>query len=180
MWYDPETRLLGLRGLYLEAERLGEREAARHYALKAAELAPQLQWASNVAVAEKASSGDFDGALRLIDGHKADKIEDKRRRAVLLTGKAMSVIDRDLSAAKAAAMEANRLAPELVPAAITLAKALFKNGDLRKGSGVLEAAWKIAPHPELAQSYVAPALLAIGALLLVARLLSRESVLAGK
>lgn len=33
---DPETRLLGLRGLYLEAERLGEREAAEHYAGEAA------------------------------------------------------------------------------------------------------------------------------------------------
>jgi sodium transport system permease protein len=36
------------------------------------------------------------------------------------------------------------------------------------------------PTLELAQSYAAPALLAIGALLLVARLLSRESVLVGK
>jgi HemY protein len=151
---DPETRLLGLRGLYLEAERLGEREAARHYALKAAELAPQLQWAANVAVSDKVLSGDFDGAVKLVDAHKSGKAEDKRRRAVLLTGKAISVIDRDVSAAKAAAMEANRLAPELVPAAVTLAKAFFKNGDLRKGSGVLEAAWKLAPHPELAESYV--------------------------
>jgi HemY protein len=151
---DPETRLLGLRGLYLEAERLGEREAARHYALKAAELAPQLQWASNVAVSGKVLSGDFDGAIKLVDAHKSGKAEDKRRRAVLLTGKAMSLIDRDVSGAKAAAMEANRLAPELVPAAVTLAKALFKNNDLRKGSGVLEAAWKLDPHPEVAETYV--------------------------
>lgn len=151
---DPETRLLGLRGLYLEAERLGEREAAKHYALKAAELAPQLQWAANVAVSDKVLSGDFDSAIKLVDAHKSGKTEDKRRRAVLLTGKAMSLIDRDVSAAKAAAMEANRLAPELVPAAVTLAKAFFKNNDLRKGSGVLEAAWKLAPHPELAETYV--------------------------
>lgn len=151
---DPETRLLGLRGLYLEAERLGEREAARHYALKAAELAPQLNWASNVAVADKVSNGDFDGAIRLVDAQKTGKADDKRRRAVLLTGKAISVFDRDPSAAKSASMEANRLAPDLVPAAVILAKTLFRNGDLRKGSGVVEAAWKIAPHPELAETYV--------------------------
>jgi HemY protein len=72
---------------------------------------------------------------------------------VLLTGKAIAVFDRDIVAAKAASMEANRLAPDLVPAAATLAKCLFKNGDLRKGSGVIEAAWKIAPHPELAELY---------------------------
>jgi HemY protein len=51
-------------------------------------------------------------------------------------------------------MEANRLVPDLAPAAIILAKSLFKNGDLRKGSGAIEAAWKTAPHPELAQTYV--------------------------
>ncbi len=150
---DPETRLLGLRGLYLEAERLGEREAAKHYALSAAEIAPQLQWASNVALEDKLVLGDFDGAIRLLDSQKNAKT-DKRRRAVLLTGKAMSVFDRDLAAAKASSMEANRLAPELVPAAVVLAKAFFKNGDLRKGSGVVEAAWKIEPHPELAEIYI--------------------------
>jgi hypothetical protein len=32
MLKDPELKLLGLRGLYLEARRLGENEAARHYA----------------------------------------------------------------------------------------------------------------------------------------------------
>ena len=155
---DPETRLLGLRGLYMEAERLGEREAARHYALKAAELAPQLQWAANVALEDKLVLGDFDGAIKLLDGQKSltasGKASDKRRRAVLLAGKAIALFDRDMAAAKAASMEANRLAPDLVPATVTLAKCLFKAGDLRKGSGVIEAAWKIAPHPELAQAYV--------------------------
>src|SRR5690606_23978892 len=41
---DPEMRLLGLRGLYLEAERLGDKDVARHYAGRAADLAPQLAW----------------------------------------------------------------------------------------------------------------------------------------
>lgn len=155
---DPETRLLGLRGLYMEAERLGQREAARHFAVRAAELAPQLQWASNVAMEERLINGDFDGAVKLLDGQKnsgaVSKETDKRRRAVLLTGKAMAMFDRDQAGAKAASMEANRLAPDLAPAAALLAKCLFKNGDLRKGSGVIEAAWKIAPHPELADIYV--------------------------
>ena len=45
---DPEMRLLGLRGLYLEAERLGDRSAARHYAGRAADIAPQLAWAAEL------------------------------------------------------------------------------------------------------------------------------------
>lgn len=154
---DPETRLLGLRGLYMEAERTGHREASRQFALRAAELAPQLQWASNVAMEDRLLNADFNGAVKLLDLQKnsgaASKESDKRRRAVLLAGKAIALYDRDLAGAKAASMEANRLAPGLVPAAVTLAKCLFKNGDLRKGSGVIEAAWKIEPHPELAEVY---------------------------
>ena len=54
---DPEMRLLGLRGLYLEAERLGDRAAARHYAGRAAEAAPHLAWAANATIEERDRAG---------------------------------------------------------------------------------------------------------------------------
>ena len=50
---DPEMRVLGLRGLYLEAERLGDRSAARHYAGRAADIAPQLAWAADSTIEGK-------------------------------------------------------------------------------------------------------------------------------
>src|SRR5690606_8960101 len=107
---DPETRLLGLRGLYLEAERLEDRPAARHYAARAAEVAPQLEWAAEATLDEKIIRGDWDGALQLIEGragvHKRDRKLADRRRAVLLTAKAMELFDRDPVAAKTAALEA--------------------------------------------------------------------------
>ncbi len=56
---DPEMRLLGLRGLYLEAERLGDRNAARHYAGRAASVAPQLAWAAEATMEELAARGDW-------------------------------------------------------------------------------------------------------------------------
>jgi HemY protein len=155
---DPEMRLLGLRGLYLEAQRLGDRDVARHYAGRAAAIAPQLGWASDVALGDKTQAGDWDGALALLDTQKAthqigrDAVN--RRRAVLLTAKAMAMLDSDPLAAKNAALEANRLAPTLVPAALTAARALFRQNDLRKGSKILEAIWKIEPHPEVAAAYV--------------------------
>jgi HemY protein len=155
---DPEMRLLGLRGLYLEAERLGDRAAARHYAGRAAEVAPQLAWASTATLEEKTERGDWDGALKLLNGQKSTRQAARdlvnRRRAVLLTAKAMSLMDTDPVAAKNAALEANRLQPDLVPAAVTAAKTLFRQNDLRKGSKVLEASWKIEPHPEVADLYV--------------------------
>ncbi|MEP9397505.1 heme biosynthesis protein HemY [Mesorhizobium sp. KR2-14] len=155
---DPEMRLLGLRGLYLEAERLGHREAARHYASRAADVAPQLGWASESTMEEKVERGDWDGALKLVEAQKSTRhIEPavaNRRRAVLLTAKAMSLLDTDLPAARQAALEANRLAPEFAPAAAVAARALFRQDDIRKGSKIIETAWKAEPHPELADLYV--------------------------
>ena len=155
---DPELRLLGLRGLYLEAERLGDRAAARHYAGRAAEAAPQLGWAADATLEEATGRGDWDEALRLLDAGKAarrlDKAAADRKRAVLLTAKAMSVLDQDPTAARNAALEANRLAPDLVPASLTAARALFRQNDIKKGAKILEAAWKIEAHPEIGDLYV--------------------------
>ena len=155
---DPEMRLLGLRGLYLEAERLGDRAAARHYAGRAAEVAPQLVWASTATLEEKTERGDWDGALKLLDGQKSSRQIERdvanRRRAVLLTAKAISLMDTDPVTARNAALEANRLQPDLVPAAVVAAKSLFRQNDVRKGARILEAIWKIEPHPEVADLYV--------------------------
>jgi HemY protein len=155
---DPEMRLLGLRGLYLEAERLGDRAVARHYAGRAAEIAPQLGWAADATLEERTEQGDWDGALKLLDGRKSAQHLDRdvanRRRAVLLTAKAMATLDADPMAARNAAIEANRLAPDLVPAATTAAKALFRLNDVRKGAKLLETIWKREPTSEIADIYI--------------------------
>lgn len=155
---DPEMRLLGLRGLYLEAERLGDRAAARHYAGRAAGLAPQLGWASDSTLEEKTERGDWDGALALVEAQKATRQIERdtanNRRSVLLTAKAMSLFDSDFNAARTAALEANRLRPDFGPAAVIAAKALLRQDDVRKASKVLEAAWKAEPLPEIAELYV--------------------------
>lgn len=155
---DPETRLLGLRGLYIEAQRVGAREAANHYAAEAAAQAPQLEWASSAMMGQLCAEGDWDAALKLVDARKQalshSKDVVKKERAALLTAKAMAVVDVDHARAKALALEANKLAPDLVPAAVVAARALFADGDVRKGSKILEAAWKRFPHPDIASTYV--------------------------
>lgn len=155
---DPETKLLGLRGLYIEAQRVGAREAARHYAAEAAKEAPQLEWASSAVMGQLCSEGDWDGALKLVDARKQalahSKDVVKKERAALLTAKAMATVDVDHAHAKVIALEANKLAPDLVPAAVVAARALFADGEVRKGSKILEAAWKRSPHPDIASTYV--------------------------
>lgn len=155
---DPETRDLALRGLYLEARRLGEEEAARHFAERAVDSAPQLPWAAQASLEFRSREGDWDGALRLLEKQRMARVvkrgEADRKKAVLLTARAMRRIDGDSHGARDDALEAVRLAPDLVPAAVTAAKALFREDNLRKGSKILEKAWKAEPHPEIAETYV--------------------------
>ncbi|MGX8011272.1 heme biosynthesis HemY N-terminal domain-containing protein [Mesorhizobium sp. ORM8.1] len=154
---DPELRLLGLRGLYLEAERLGDRNAARHYAGRAAAAAPQLAWAAESTLEELTERGDWDGALKLVETQKSTRQIERdaanRRRAVLLTAKAQALVDSDPNGARTAALEANKLAPDFTPAAVIAADMVFRQNDVRKGSRILETAWKAEPHPDVAELY---------------------------
>lgn len=158
MLEDPELRMLGLRGLYMEAQRLGDREAQKHYAEKAAELGPQLIWAGKAAIDLKTASGDWDGAIRLLEKQKAAKHvarEDAdRKRAVLLTALAMDNAESDPAKSKQAALEAHRLAPGFAPAAVAASEVAFRLNEMRRGVKVLETCWRKAPHPDVALAYV--------------------------
>ena len=89
---DPETRELGLRGLYIEARRQGAYEAAQQYAEDAAEKAPYLPWAAQATLENRCRNGQWDDAIRLFDQQKAASViergEAERLKAVLLTAKA--------------------------------------------------------------------------------------------
>lgn len=155
---DPETKLLGLRGLYLEAQRQGADEAAQHYAETAAEQAPHLPWAGAAALSYRTREGKWDEALRLLDRQRhAGTIEAEvadRQKAVLLTARAREIVDSDPSSARDDALHALKLAPAFPPAAVIAAKALLRQDNLRKAAKILEAAWKANPHPEIAEAYV--------------------------
>jgi len=101
--------------------------------------------------------GDWDGALKLVEAQKSTRQIERdaanRRRAVLLTAKAQALIDSDPNAARTAAAEANKLVPDFAPAAVVAANLLFKQNDVRKGSKILETAWRAEPHPEIAELY---------------------------
>src|SRR6478609_9607836 len=47
MMDEDETRVLGLRGLFVEARRRGDGDAAREYAGEAIRIAPAATWASD-------------------------------------------------------------------------------------------------------------------------------------
>lgn len=155
---DPETRLLGLRGLYIESLRMGAYDAARNYAAQAVRHAPQLEWASSAVLGQLCAQGNWDAALNLVEARKQSlrqsKEVAKKERAALLTAKAMAKLETEPLEARSIALEAHKLNPDLIPASVVAARALFAQGEVRKASKILEAAWKKEPHPEIADVYV--------------------------
>lgn len=155
---DPETRELGLRGLYLEAQRLGAHEAARHYAEKAVEKAPHLPWAAEATLEYRTQAGRYDEAIRLLETQRVlngmnKKLHD-RKKAVLLAGRALSKLEGDPKGAREDAAFALKLEPTLVPAATIAAKAYFRENNSRKALTTLEQVWRLAPHSDIASAYV--------------------------
>lgn len=155
---DPETRELGLRGLYIEARRQGAHEAALQYAEDAARQAPYLPWAAQATLESKCRDGQWDDAIRLLDQQKAahviERPEAERMKAVLLTAKAQEKLENDPKGAREDALQALKFAKTLVPAALIAARSYLREENLRKAASVLEPVWKSQPHPQIAQLYV--------------------------
>jgi HemY protein len=158
MMDDDETRVLGLRGLFVEARRRGDAGAATQYALEAARLAPSANWASDAVLEARCAARDWRGALSAVERRASlgliDKGAAKRQRAVLLTADALDRGEHDRDGALTAAQDALKLAPDLVPAAVLAGRILSQRGDLRRAAKVLETAWRSVPHPELAEVYL--------------------------
>jgi HemY protein len=152
-----DTRLLGLRGLFIEAQRADDPVAAVGIAEEALKLSPASTWASQAVLGFRCAKGDWNGALAILDNNLASGLIDKpayrRQRGVLLTARALELetVDRDLS--RDSVMEAIKLAPTLVPAAVLAGKYQSEAHQVRRSMRIVEAAWLAHPHPDLADAY---------------------------
>jgi HemY protein len=152
-----DTRLLGLRGLFIEAQRADDPVAAVMIADEALKLSPASTWASQAVLGFRCAKGDWSGALTILDNNLASGLIDKatwrRQRGVLLTARALELekVDRDLS--RDSVMEAVKLAPILVPAAVLASKYQSEAHQVRRSMRIVEAAWLAHPHPDLADAY---------------------------
>jgi HemY protein len=154
---QDETRLLGLRGLYIEAVRRNDAASARAYAQEATHSEAMPAWAADALIEFQTRARDWSGALNTLEAavsaRAVEKPVAKRRRAVLLTAQALSIEEIDPTLARELSQEAVKLAPDLVPAAALAGRLLGVEGKLRKGGGIIEKAWAAAPQPDLAFAY---------------------------
>jgi HemY protein len=155
MTQRDDTKLLGLRGLYIEAQRRDDPHAARLVAEEAGKATPAPAWAGQAVLDYRCAAADWAGALAALDAMKGalEKADYRRKRAVLLTARALALEEIDRDAARAAVLEAVKLAPDLVPAAALAGRRLAEAGEQRKARKILEKAWAINPHPDIAEAY---------------------------
>jgi HemY protein len=132
--------------------------AAREFASEAVRLAPAASWASDAILEARCAERDWRGALEAVERRTSlgllDKPTAKRHRAVLLAADALDRADHDSEGALRSAQDAVKLAPGLVPAAALAGRLLSRRGDLRRAAKVVEAAWRLQPHPDLAEVYL--------------------------
>jgi HemY protein len=152
-----DTRLFGLHGLYIEAQRRHDPAGARLIAEEAGRDAAAPAWAGQAVLDFRCAEGDWTGALDRLERNQKGGLIDKaayaRQRAVLLTARALSAEPTDRAEARTLALSAVRLAPTLVPAAALAGRLLGEAGELRQASRIIEAAWFANPHPDLADNY---------------------------
>jgi len=152
-----DTRLLGLRGLFIEAQRADDPVAAVMIAEETLKLAPSSTWASHAVLGFRCAKGDWTGALSILETNYSSGLIDKaayrRQRGVLLTARALELETVDRDASRDSVMEAIKLAPTLVPAAVLAGKYESEAHQVRRSMRIVEAAWLAQPHPDLADAY---------------------------
>lgn len=153
----PEMVELGLRGLYIEAKKAGEQDAAKQFAERALAANPSLTWSSAALLDMQCRDGDWRAALKTLGIAKQNrhlsKAEADKRRAILLTALATELEDVQQSKALAYAVEAYGLNPSLIPAAVIAGRVLAAQGNVSRATKLIGQAWRVTPHPDLALIY---------------------------
>lgn len=152
---DEKTRFVGVRGLMMQKVAEGDQETALKLAEKAFAMKPRHLETQDILLKLQSEASDWKGAratlgAKLKSGTLPKDIY-RRRDAVLALQQAKGVMDDSASIdAREAAIEANRLSPDLIPAAAMAARSYINKGDTKNASRVLKKAWDVRPHPDLA------------------------------
>jgi HemY protein len=155
---DERTRFVGIRGLLRQKMAEGDTDTALKLAEKAFALKPRHPEVQDILLKLQADHSDWKGARATLGAKlKAGELPRdvyRRRDAVLALQEARGVFDESASIeAREAAIEANRLSPDLIPAAAMAARSLIAKGDKRGATRVLKKAWTARAHPDIAAAF---------------------------
>lgn len=155
---DNATRFVGVRGIMKQKLSEGDTETARQLAEKALALRPKHEEVQDTLLKLQAQAQDWAGARQTL----ATKLKTgtlprevfKRRDAILALSSSQALLAEDATPEQQdQAIEANRLSPDLVPAAALAARGYIVKGKARNAVRILKKAWEAQPHPDLAYAF---------------------------
>ncbi|MBJ3761508.1 heme biosynthesis protein HemY [Maribius pontilimi] len=155
---DDRTRFVGVRGLMKQKLEDGDTDTALALAEKAFALKPKHGETQDTLLRLQAGKHDWKGARRTLGAKlkygTLPRDVHKRRDAVLALSEAKDLLHEDSDIrTRENAIEANRLSPDLIPAAVMAARGYTKNNQTRYATRVLKKAWEAQPHPDLAAAF---------------------------
>lgn len=150
-----ETRFLAARGLLEQARKNGEMDVAIAYAEEAEHIRPDSTFAAISLIDLYTHEQRWQKAQNIIAkarSHKAlSKAEAKRYLALVDYQHAQNLYAKeDYETALRFAKSAHKALPDMVPAALLLARSHNRLGQKRQVQPVISRTWKVAAHPSLA------------------------------
>ena len=157
---NESTRFVGVRGIMKQKLAEGDTDTALKLAEKAFALKPKHEETGDVLLKLQAEKEDWAGERQTLNtklkNGQVPRDVHKRRDAVLALSEAKDVIAEGNSIeAREAAIEANRLSPDLIPAAVMAAHGYIDQGRPKYATRLLKKAWDVQPHPDLAAAFAA-------------------------
>ena len=152
---NERTRFVGVRGILRQKLADGDTDTALKLAETAFALKPKHAEIQDTLLTLQAQNEDWTGARKTLNAKlkhgTLPRDVHKRRDAVLALSEARDILDEgnDIEA-REAAIEANRLSPDLIPAAVLAARGYIEKGSNRYAARVIKKAWDARPHPDLA------------------------------
>ena len=155
---DDRTRFVGVRGIMKQKLAEGDTDTALKLAEKAFALKPKHEEVQDTLLKLQAGNEDWTGARKTLSAKlkhgSLPRDVHKRRDAVLALSEAKDILaDGESIEAREAAIEANRLSPDLIPAAAMAARTYIQQGKPKYATRVISKAWDTRPHPELAAAF---------------------------
>src|SRR6056297_623416 len=157
---NEKTRFVGIRGLLRQKLDAGETGAALKLAKSAFAIKPRQVEVQDTLLQLQADKGEWKDARATLGAKlkfgALPRDVHRRRDAVLALSEARDLrAEGKTDAAREAATEANRLSPDLVPAAVLAAQTHLDAGQKRPAIRILKKAWETRPHPDLAAAFAA-------------------------
>jgi HemY protein len=155
---DERTRFIGVRGIMKQKLAEGDTDTALKLAEKAFALKPRHEDTQDVLLRLQAEKEDWSGARQTLNSKlkhgSLPRDVHRRRDAVLAVSEAREVMAEGKTIeARETAIEANRLSPDLIPAAVMAAQTYIEQNKARYATRVLKKAWDARPHPDLAACF---------------------------